>query len=156
MLMPSNEPYTPDQRLLTRVTEDAPTTLGSNVYRGPTESSSTWGTSSSSGERAPQQAPYASSSRYPTQTYTPTRVPATTAAAENGSLGTPYTPSRYYSNGIAGKGRATDVLIGEDGGLRVVRESRDKRDTTFSAMMERAGLRKSDLVMGTGGRSALG
>jgi len=93
-----------------------------------------------------------------TQTYTPTRVPAAATGTHQGAggLSTPYTPSRYYADGNAGQGKVTDVLIGEDGGLKVVREPGDRRDTTFSAMMERAGLRKSDLVMGTGGRSALG
>ncbi|KAK0985797.1 hypothetical protein LTR91_010533 [Friedmanniomyces endolithicus] len=68
--------------------------------------------------------------------------------ANNASLGTPYTPSRYYANG---NGPVKDVLLSSDGGLRVVREP-EKRDTTFSAMMERAGFRKSELDLGTQSR----
>lgn len=90
---------------------------------------------------------YASSSRYPTQTFTPTRPPFHRRSEEppQPGLGTPYTPSRYYGDG---QGRVTDVLVGDEGGLRVIREP-DKRTTTFSEMMERAGLRKSMLLMGT-------
>jgi len=155
--MPSNEPYTPDQRPLAKVAEDAPSTLSSSAHRGPTNSSSTWRTTGSQeGQGTPQRVPYASSSRYPTQTYTPTRVPVATAGEGSGRLGTPYTPKRYYGDGRLGEGHVTEVLIGGPGGLRVVREPCEKRDTTFSAMMERAGLRKSDLVIGTGGKSAQG
>ena len=63
-------------------------------------------------------------------------------------VGSPYNATRYYGSG---KGRVTDVVIGEEGGLKVVREP-EKRDTTFSAMMERAGIRRSDLLMGSGHR----
>ncbi|KAK4546083.1 hypothetical protein LTR36_002220 [Oleoguttula mirabilis] len=152
VLMPSNEPYTPDQRPFRPIAEDAPATLDSSIYR-PHESSSTWRTTDSSNP-PPQSAPaqYASSSRYPTQIITPTHVPRRSSASRGGAmegqLGTPYTPSRYYGNG---KGRVTDVLVGEEGGLRVLRETQ-RRDTTFSAMMEKAGLRKSDLLMGSGNR----
>ncbi|KAK5124066.1 hypothetical protein LTR85_002263 [Meristemomyces frigidus] len=154
VLMPSNEPYTPDQRPFRPIAEDAPATVDSSIYQ-PHESTSTWGTlddSASPPQSAPAPVQYASSSRYPTQTITPTHMPRRSSVSRGGAvegqLGTPYTPSRYYGNG---KGRVTDVLVGDEGGLRVVRQP-EKRDTTFSAMMEKAGLRRSDLVMGTGNR----
>lgn len=144
VLMPSNEPYTPDQRPQQR-TNEPPATLGSTAYEPQHSSTSTWRTTGSSdSHERPAPAQYASSSRYPTETFTPTRLPQGTG--NEGGLGTPYTPSKYYGNG---KGQITDVLVGTEGGLRVVREP-DRRDTTFSAMMERAGLRRSDLIMGTG------
>lgn len=151
VLMPSNEPYTPDQRPTRTTTEDAPGTLDSSIYR-PHNSDSTWRTSGGSISPPQAAAPvqYASSSRYPTQTFTPTRPPGRGAGsgggAAEGRLGTPYTPSGYNPNG---KTWVTDVLISDDGGLKVVRDAQ-KRDTTFSGMMERAGLRKSDLQMGSG------
>ncbi|TKA70288.1 hypothetical protein B0A55_06739 [Friedmanniomyces simplex] len=148
VLMPSNEPYTPDQR--PQPTTEAPATLESTVYQ-PHNSATSWQTTDSSDAAVPQPAPaeYASSSRYPTETFTPTRLRAHNTNINGGnenSLGTPYTPSRYYGNG-----RVKDVLLTSDGGLRVVREP-EKRDTTFSAMMERAGFRKSELDFGSRSR----
>lgn len=147
VLMPSNEPYTPDQRPYRPTVEDE------GAY-GAHESSSTWPTTSSQNSttrQQPTQQPLPIAERYQTQHITPTRPPgaaAAAAAAGGSALGTPYTPSNY-DNGN-GKGRVTDVLIAREGGLKVVREA-DRRDTTFSAMMERAGLRRSQLVMGTDG-----
>jgi hypothetical protein len=56
-----------------------------------------------------------------------------------GFLGSPYTPTKdpggtKKSSGLAPPG------------------SDHRRDTTFSAMMEKAGLRKSDLLVGAGKR----
>ena len=165
VLMPSNEPYTPDQRTIRPIAEDAPATLDSSVYR-PHESSSTWrttesGESSHSVQQPAPAAQYPSSSRYYSGHHiTPTRPPGRASSsaggggsgAAGGRLGTPYTPSTYQGNGTSnGKTWVTDVLIGKDGGLKVIREP-EKRDTTFSTMMERAGLRKSDLLMGSGNR----
>ncbi|KAK4952008.1 hypothetical protein LTR10_009928 [Elasticomyces elasticus] len=139
VLMPSHEqPFTPDQRLQPKT--EAPATLDSTVYQ-PHDSTASWRTTDSA-QQQPAQPQYASSSRYPTQTFTPTRVPV--GGNDDASLGTPYTPSRYY-----GSGKVKDVLIGSDGALRVVREP-EKRDTTFSAMMERAGFRRSELLVGHG------
>ncbi|KAK0282868.1 hypothetical protein LTS16_001424 [Friedmanniomyces endolithicus] len=150
VLMPSNEPYTPDQRPQPR--SEAPATLESTVYQ-PHDSVTSWRTTDTpqAAMSKPTPAQYASSSRYPTETFTLTRLRAHNAninGANNASLGTPYTPSRYYANG---NGPVKDVLLSSDGGLRVVREP-EKRDTTFSAMMERAGFRKSELDLGTQSR----
>ncbi|KAK0865090.1 hypothetical protein LTS02_005565 [Friedmanniomyces endolithicus] len=150
VLMPSHEPYTPDQR--PRPHPEAPATLESTVYQ-PHDSATSWRTTDSPQAAMPKPAPaqYASSSRYPTETFTPTRLRAHNAninGGNNTSLGTPYMPIRYYAGG---NGPVKDVLLTSDGGLRVVREP-EKRDTTFSAMMERAGFRKSELDLGTQSR----
>lgn len=144
VLMPSNEPYTPDR--VPQMAEDAPT-LGSATYQPPPKSAgSTWNTTSSADDSQTQQplrtyADYASSSRYPSEqpTYaTPTRPPVARRNSNGGIgdaslafLGSPYTPTN------------------QGGGLAPQRAD-TRRDTTFSAMMERAGLRKSDLVVKTG------
>ncbi|KAK5132281.1 hypothetical protein LTR08_009269 [Meristemomyces frigidus] len=152
VLMPSNDPYTPDQRSFRPIAEDTPASLASSVYQ-PHVSASTWRTDDSSpGPTQPALAQYTSSSRYPTQTFTPTHAPGRSSTsgggANGGMLGSPYNATRYYGTG---KGRVTDVILGEEGGLTVVRQP-EKRDTTFSAMMEKAGIRRSDLIMGSGNR----
>ncbi|RMY73985.1 hypothetical protein D0864_10108 [Hortaea werneckii] len=79
----------------------------------------------------------------PLQNETPTRLPGPSASRI--ALGTPYTPSDYYGDAM---GRATGRLDGEDNGL-TPHQDPAKRETTFSAMMERAGLMKRDLAVGT-------
>ena len=146
VLMPSNEPYTPE-----RLAEDAPT-LGSATYQPP-KSAGTWNTTSSSDDtpderQQPQpQVPYPSSSRYPSELpyTTPTRPQMAHRTSNRADrfafLGSPYTPTNH---GGSGKGRV---------GLALPRTPADtRRDTTFSAMMEKAGLRKSDLIMGGGNK----
>ena len=66
-------------------------------------------------------------------------------------LGTPYTPSnnRYYGNN--GKGKVTGVEIGSDNGLKVQREH-ERPMTTFSGLMEKAGILEHDLTGGGFGR----
>ncbi|RMZ29965.1 hypothetical protein D0859_05936 [Hortaea werneckii] len=66
-------------------------------------------------------------------------------SASRNALGTPYTPSSHYRDAT---GRATGRLDGEGDGL-APHQDRVKRETTFSAMMERAGLMKRDLAVGT-------
>lgn len=95
----------------------------------------------------PQQAkrvPYASSSRYPSelpqqQFRMPTPPPPVPRHQTNISggpsfLDSPYTPTKTQSKG---------------GGLAVPESADPRRETTFSTLMEKAGLRKSELVMGT-------
>ncbi|KAK3113794.1 hypothetical protein LTR53_008572 [Teratosphaeriaceae sp. CCFEE 6253] len=146
-VMRSNDPYTPDQRAQPHEAQEPPTTLQSSVYE-PHDSKGSWQTTDSEQPAAvpmpippPAAAPaqYASSSRYPTEIFTPTKVPLH-SGNQGGSLGTPYTPNRYYGNG-----KVKEVLIGSDG-LRVVKEP-EKRDTTFSAFM-RSGERSSAVPKG--------
>lgn len=140
-----SEPYTPDQAPPMPQNSQ---TLGSAKYR-PHDSASTWISDSATSdddtpdERAHsniyQSAPLASSSSRPVAnpTYeTPTRPPVNPSTS---ALGSPYTPRNQ--GGKAGNG-----LLGA--GLRVDRRAPEdtRRDTTFSAMMERAGLRRSDLL----------
>ncbi|KAF2769264.1 hypothetical protein EJ03DRAFT_97778 [Teratosphaeria nubilosa] len=144
-VMISDEPYTPDQRPVRRE-QDSPATLDSTAYR-PTNSTSTWGTQSTS--KTPPQpaipAVYASASRGPIQTSTPTPAGRSSAGAGTTLLGTPYSPSKHNTNG---QGKVKDVLIGSDNGLRMVREP-EKRDTTFSSIMRKGGLDPEDFGMGT-------
>lgn len=151
VLMPSNEPYTPERPPFQPTADE---TLSSTKYQ-PHESASTFTSIDSDDtpdERQPAQpqAAYASSSRYPSEVpvqTTPTRPPLprqNNAGAGAGALGSPYTPTANQAGGS--KAKATT-----GGGLAVPRNPNDaRRDTTFSAMMERAGLRRSDLVMGNG------
>lgn len=132
VLMSPPEPYTPDQRAV-RPAKSADTIP------------SKW-PDHSTAETTTGDVADITLSRDQAQHITPTRAPGPSAPPARG-LGTPYTPSNYPAHGGA---RATDVVIGQQGGLQVVREfGSDRRDTTFSAMMERAGLRKSDLLVGT-------
>lgn len=151
VLMPSNEPYTPERP--PQMVEKGPK-LSTATYEPPESAASTWHTTSGSSNSTPDErqqpqasTPYASSSRYPSevQAYTtPTRppIPRQLAPSTLAFLGSPYTPS---NNEFGGKGRAGN------GGLGGERKD-TRRDTTFSAMMERAGLRKSDLLVGTGNK----
>ncbi len=145
VLMPSNEPYTPERPAQS---PQHVQTLASTTYQPPSSSSnSTWRSQNSGVDDAPidLQKTYATSSRCPSDvlpqhTYTtPTRPPMPRLPTDM-TLGSPYTPTNH---GGAGKGKSA-----MGGGLGVKRET-SRRDTTFSAMMERAGLRKSDLVMGS-------
>lgn len=107
VLMPSNVPYTPPPL----------PAFGSFTTRDPindrrADSVTTWGTSdrSLSSSQTNGALPYASSSRYPTETFTPTPAGRNWTAMEV-FLGTPYTPSK----------------------------DQKKRGTTFTAMMEASG-----------------
>ncbi|RMY79114.1 hypothetical protein D0863_00259 [Hortaea werneckii] len=75
------------------------------------------------------------------QNDTPTRLPGPTASRN--ALGTPYAPSDNY------KDATSRVACQDDGVDKGVTSHQDpaKRETTFSAMMERAGLMKHDLVV---------
>lgn len=143
VMLPQQAYPTPDQRPFSRIREEGEA-QGKNAYRPhDSTSSSTYGAQTVEMPLPPPTAQtYASSSRYPTMMeYTPTRIGGGGGSAVQ--LGTPYTPSA---------GRVTDVLVDEGGGgLRVVREGVEtqRRDTTFSAMMERAGFRKSELIGGS-------
>ena len=75
------------------------------------------------------------------QNDTPTGLPGPTASRN--ALGTPYTPSNHYKDAMS---RVTGRLDGEDNGV-TSQQDPAKRETTFSAMMERAGLMKHDLVV---------
>jgi hypothetical protein len=145
--MPDNQPYTPDQRPQPRAELAAPATLGSNKYEPESAAGSSWITTDSSNawhHHANQPQPPSPSSRYPTEVFTPTKIVVENQNSGN-ALGTPYTPTSYSANS---KGKATGVLIGDQGGLAVVREQ-DRPVTTFSDMMERAGWRRSgQLVAG--------
>lgn len=100
---------------------------------------------SMSGPSLPQhqkRVPYASSSRYPSEApqnfrmpTPPPPVPRHQANASGGPsfLDSPYTPTKTQSKG----------------GLAVPGVTDARRETTFSSLMEKAGLRKSELVMGT-------
>lgn len=107
VLMPSNDPYTPP---LLPASESF-TTINT-AHNRHADSVTTWDTTDSalSSDQPNGPAPYASSSRYPTQTFTPTPAGRNAAAMEV-FLGTPYTPSKYQ----------------------------EKRGTTFTAMMEASG-----------------
>ena len=145
--MPSNEPYTPD-RAPQMVEVPAAT------YQQP-KSASTWTTMDTSSDdttpderQQPQnQVSYPSSSRYPSeqQTYTtPTRPPIPRGVTAEAALGSPYTPTHHVANGKGKSGAAGSLLPPE------MNVADTRRDTTFSAMMERAGLKRSDLIMGSG------
>ncbi|KAK5173552.1 uncharacterized protein LTR77_002233 [Saxophila tyrrhenica] len=133
VLMPSNEPYTPERPL--EMPEHIQT-LASTTYQPPSSSSGSNSTWNSRTRESPvdRQAPYASSSRYPSEVQpTPTRPPVPRMPTGMAGLGSPYTPTNHKGS------------LG--GGLGVKRESL-RRQTTFSEMMEKAGLRRSDLMMG--------
>ena len=153
VLMPSNEPYTPDRP--PQIPESVET-LSSTTYQLPKSATGTWNSSTTGMTDTPDerqhpgsQTPYASSSRYPSNVEplhtTPTRPPiprlpgATSKNEPFGFLGSPYTPTRDVG-GMRSKGGLAPP--GRD----------NRRDTTFSAMMEKAGLRKSDLMVGKGSR----
>ncbi|KAI7542668.1 hypothetical protein KC331_g7840 [Hortaea werneckii] len=63
--------------------------------------------------------------------------------ASRNALGTPYTPSNHYKDAMS---RVTGRVNGEDNGV-TSHQDPAKRETTFSSMMERAGLMKHDLVV---------
>ena len=149
VLMPSNDPYTPDRP---QPIPESAETLNSTTYQDP-KSATTWNSSTTGAEdihdtpdqraRAGSQTPYASSSRYPSDVQplriTPIRppvprLPENVAGGQYGFLGSPYTPTKK-SGGLAPPGMD------------------NKRDTTFSAMMEKAGLRKSELLVYPGSKS---
>lgn len=88
----------------------------------------------------PLRTPYASSSRYPTQFGTPPNY-GQGGIPDMPFLGTPYTPTRIGGN------MQQEPSHKADDGLVMPFNARN-RDTTFSALMERAGLRKSELLMG--------
>lgn len=154
VLMPSNEPYTPEQ--IAQMPEHIQT-LASTRYQPSSSTSSEWTASDSTSDSSPDAArgdgtTYASSSRYPSDVQgaytTPTRPPVPRLPTGNEAfLASPYTPTNNIGNG-KGKGAA-----GGSGGLTVNHDA-SRRDTTFSAMMEKAGLRKSDLLMGGGSSKA--
>lgn len=94
-----------------------------------------------------KQVPYASSSRYPSELQpagVPFRIAApppvprhqTNDAGRPSFLDSPYTPTKTQSRGAGGSE------------LAVPYAAHSRRDTTFSTLMEKAGLRKSELVMG--------
>lgn len=135
-LIDGPEPYTPNQRPA-RVAEETPI-LPSATYRPEAPNTGR--------SRQPSSSNWshdASSSKYPSTAFVP-RGPPPQTSPPAGGLGTPYTPSRYY--GPSG-GKITDVLVADDG-LRVVRQN-ERPMTTFSNLMEKAGLRQDDLMMGT-------
>nr|POE63569.1 hypothetical protein CFP56_04472 [Quercus suber] len=147
VLMSDAEPYTPDQRSHHPGGPASALASTTSALSNSTPSSS-WHTiagPSHSTERP--LSPVSPSSTYPPYFNTPTRAPGAATSSGGMHLGTPYSPSTFPGH-MNGQGKATDVLVAEDG-LRVVREPQ-RRDTTFSAMMERAGLRKSELIMGSG------
>jgi hypothetical protein len=143
VLMPSNDPYTPDRP---QPIPESAETLNSTAYQDP-KSATTWNSSTTGAEdshdtpdqraQIGSQTPYTSSSRYPSDiqplNITPTRppvprLPENVAGGQYGFLGSPYTPTKK-SGGLAPPGMD------------------NKRDTTFSTMMEKAGLRKSELLV---------
>ncbi|TKA26340.1 hypothetical protein B0A50_05119 [Salinomyces thailandicus] len=142
VLMGGPERYMPDQGIYKHDESSAVTKSSTCQAKG---SVSTWQRGNSGqGDSTGQHAILAATPYAHAQHTTPTRPPG--PSATQGRLGTPYTPTTYPANGT---GRVTEVLVGKEGGLQVVREP-EKRDTTFSAMMQRAGLRGSDLDIGTG------
>ena len=140
-----NDPYTPERvPPVPAVPQPAQETA---KYR-PHDSVNTWISDSAADdddntpdERQPAQM-QPGAARYPVvnDAYnTPTRAPLHHGPGAN-ALGSPYTPTNQGGSGKAGNG-----MLGA--GLRVPRPVEDtRRDTTFSAMMERAGLRRSDWV----------
>ncbi|KAF2480804.1 hypothetical protein BDY17DRAFT_326679 [Neohortaea acidophila] len=131
---------TPDQRTMPR--DNTPSSSGK--YQPP-RSEEAWATNNARTQPQQPQArtPYATSSRYPSE-LPPLSMPAPPPLPTgiNGRpefLDSPYTPTKIQGEGGPGGGLA--VPGGSSADLR--------RDTTFSSMMERAGLRKSDLLMGT-------
>ncbi|KAK3715734.1 hypothetical protein LTR37_006959 [Vermiconidia calcicola] len=146
VLMPSNEPYTPERPA--RKPEDPPT-LPSATYQGPSPDKYSMNSDNTPDKRNRSRSPpknryYASSSRYPSEVQaaytTPTRPPMPIPRGVAPPLASPYTPTNTTGNWRPQR---------ENGGL-TVDGGGSRRDTTFSAMMERAGLRKSDLLMGSG------
>lgn len=139
-----SEPFTPDRA--PPLPSNAQT-LDRTAYK-PHDSASTWisdGVASEDDtpdERVQghnyQPAPHAPAVGAGTnvQDTTPTRPPVNPST---GVLGSPYTPTNQAAKGGNG-------LLGAE--LRVDRRpmKETRRDTTFSAMMERAGLRRSDLI----------
>ena len=156
VLMPSNEPYTPDRSA--KIPESTET-LSSATFKPNKSTASTWSSTNTTADATTpderQQAAsqlYASSSRYPSDVHPlkpwaappvprlPGSMQGTTNTSEPyGFLGSPYTPTRE-PGGARSKGSLAPP--GMD----------NRRDTTFSAMMERAGLRKSDLLVGARGK----
>ncbi|KAK3712599.1 hypothetical protein LTR37_009042 [Vermiconidia calcicola] len=156
VLMPSNEPYTPERPA--QIPEDPPT-LPSATYQPYDPTPYTLSSNGRSPDNTPDkrnrsQSPpknryYASSSRYPSELAqaaytTPVRHPPMPiprgVAPTDGTLGSPYTPTNTLGNWRPKAENGALTVDGVD----------SRRDTTFSAMMERAGLRKSDLLMGSG------
>ena len=145
VLMPSNEPYTP---ACERVPESA-TTWSSKSTKSIDDRS----------VPAQPQPLYASSSRYPSDfpvMDTPTRPPmgpfvrqmhpdrSVGSASRNDSAGPPkfaFLDSPYSPTG-------PNYVQALNMGSPVMQTGDRRRDTTFSAMMERAGLRKSELLVG--------
>ncbi|WPH03652.1 Hypothetical protein R9X50_00653500 [Acrodontium crateriforme] len=129
-----------------KMAADDMSTLGSTTYQAPYPSTK-WehSTKWSRSEDEPMPLPRAGhpcSSRYSEQTTTPTRT------GVNGTSRS-FLDSPYSTSEIKRPGKVKSRILNTDDGMNMGRQRDNKRDTTFSAMMERAGLRKSDLLMGT-------
>lgn len=166
VLMPSMEPYTPDQRTQQPTTgKQAPSSVPPATSHPPSMLLGCYNTQPISAppqqQGQAQQHHYAPASLYSLYSNSPPR----TAQPEMPSLGTPYTPTRAPGASATninmnvspvwgkGKGKVTGVLLQPDGGLTVERApgDHDRRQTTFSGFMERAGIGKEHFV-GGGGR----
>ncbi|RMY95882.1 hypothetical protein D0861_00420 [Hortaea werneckii] len=124
VLMDAPEPFTPDKQA-----------KRSGDDEGPRHSRSF------SGERLNR--PDAAARDPALQRDTPTRLPG--SGASRNPLGTPYTPSNDYKDATS---RVIGRLDGDCNGMTPYQDPA-KRETTFSAMMERAGLMRRDLVVGS-------
>ncbi|KAK5110802.1 hypothetical protein LTR62_005513 [Meristemomyces frigidus] len=132
VLMPHNEPWTPNQRPTQGV--EPPATLASSVYRPrPHAAVEAWRGSQVSELEVPGAVHFGTSQQYSTE------------LNANPRLGTPYTPSKY----TGGNGTTLAPDYNRVGALDAPARA-DKRVTTFSALMERAGLGKADYMVGGG------
>jgi hypothetical protein len=154
VLMPSDDSYTPDRP--PQIPEDSSSSVDSATAQQPGVNSMWTMTTTSDNtpdERHPpqQQMPYASSSRYPSSRYPSSHYPSNI----------PDTPTRppvprLPSMVVTDNGGASSNLLAPPAPLKVDRSAApadNRRDTTFSAMMERAGLDKDALKNGGGGSS---
>ncbi|KAK5149825.1 hypothetical protein LTS14_010646 [Recurvomyces mirabilis] len=143
VLMPNNEPYTPDQR---PPQIQLPATLGSSVYKPQkvyTSAAESWRLSHAADLEDAGPAPYApSASTYLDYTSMKDRGFTNNSESNVGrKLGTPYTPSKY--TGLGNNGTATGASSSANSPLGASGRA-DKRVTTFSALMEKAGLNKGE------------
>lgn len=151
--MSGSEPYTPERvppmpQMAERERERYRPHDSVNTWISDSATSTSAEDDDTPDERAYQPAPLATSSggsrpvANPSYT-TPTRAPA--HPNPSAGLGSPYTPTNANQQG--GKAAGNNGLLGASLRVPERRLPEDgRRDTTFSAMMERAGLRRSDLL----------
>lgn len=170
VLMPSMEPYTPDQRSHPAAEQERQpaASLPPATYHPPSILPACPSIQPSTASLVPPNRKNQGNPRYyaPASLYSLySKSPSQTAQPEPPSLGTPYTPTRppgasatNISMNVSpvwgkGKGKVTGVLLQPDGGLTVERAQGDneRRQTTFSGFMERAGISREQFV-GAGGK----